>query len=291
MSFDSFTPTPEREHTDPQPLCVEGKSVKSEAHPGPNEDAMIIDRERNVFAVFDGMGGHDAGSVSSRIAQESVTKTFIESTPPHTLQEAHTLVELALVEAHEKVLTTAQEKRNNMGTTASVVYIFKKEDHSQTAIVGNVGDSRVYLCRQGKLDQITLDDSNIRKQYPNEAVARRVQKTLSNTRHSFKDLEPPLRHLFASRIILSQYCGQEPDLGPIRPRMHVVDVVAGDRLLICSDGICDNCTDTEMEEIISSTQNYITIPDLLITKAREISNKGTHRSKMDDMSAIAIEVE
>lgn len=66
--------TPEREHTDPQLLRVEGKSVSSEEHPGPNEDAMIIDAERNVFAIFDGMGGHDAGNVSSRIAHKSVTK-------------------------------------------------------------------------------------------------------------------------------------------------------------------------------------------------------------------------
>lgn len=291
MPFDTFNPTPEREHTDPPALRAEGKSVASEEHPGANEDAMIIDQEHYIFGVFDGMGGHDSGSVSSRIAQETVSHIFKTGTPPKTLKEAHTLVELALIEAHEKVLNSAQEKRNNMGTTASVVYMFNKEDHSKTALIGNVGDSRVYMCRQGTLEQITLDDSKIRDEYPNDTASRRVQKTLSNARHSYKDLEPPLRHLFSSRNLLSQYCGQEPDLGPIRPRIDTVDCVNGDRLLICSDGISDNCTHTEIEAIVTDAHDSVTIPDLLITKARTISNQGTHRSKMDDMSAIVIEVE
>ena len=85
-----------------------------------------------------------------------------------------------------------------MGTTASVVYIWEGGSGERKAIVGNVGDSRVYLLRNGRLKQITLDDNCVRLTIPNKKQARLLQSKLNNITDPQSQLTDSEQMLFNS---------------------------------------------------------------------------------------------
>jgi len=132
-----------------------------------NEDNILLDRDIHMYAVCDGMGGHNAGEVASKMAIETLHAFIAKSqgeekdiTWPYGLEpnlsfEANRL-KTAIKLANKRVFKAADNREDytGMGTTLVAALV---NDHTLT--VGNAGDSRCYLVRDGKLTQLTRDDS------------------------------------------------------------------------------------------------------------------------------------
>lgn len=191
----------------PQELEAHGVS---DAGPRPtNEDSCLVDLGTRLFVVADGMGGHNAGEVASALAVSTIAGAVTES----RVREAATL-EDAVRLANGRILEAAAGNADyaGMGTTVSALLV----DDGRVALV-NVGDSRVYLLRDGRLEQLTRDDSWVRQLVDDGAPL------------SDDDIQRhPMRH------VLTDVVGVRPDLFP---RVAVHDIKHGDVLLLSSDGL------------------------------------------------------
>jgi serine/threonine protein phosphatase PrpC len=177
-----------------------------------------------------------------------------------------------------------------MGTTASVVKIWEGSQGEKKAVIGNVGDSRFYIRHtNGSLEQVTLDDNTIREMLAKQTIslteARALQNKLSNAT-DLSTLTPQEKSLFENRNSISQALGHNAS-----PRIHVVDVRVGDKLIITSDGIHDNLTDTEISKIVAQSPDNQKAVENLIEAAKRRSRDTKHlRFKPDDMSAVIAEI-
>jgi len=257
-------------------LTIVGKSEASPEHPNHNEDSFFI-LGRKAVGVFDGVGGMESGEKAATDACNFILEKL------KTIQEPSFLSDV-LTEANAKLA----ENYERSGTTASIVFL---EGDKPTVV--NVGDSRVYhlKIREGKLSQITLDDNQIRKMYPDEQKARAMQLKLNNTTNLGALSEQELM-LFSKRNVITQCLGS----GEIAPRIYTIENFApGDIILVCTDGISDNLTDLQIQEILLHHQNSPQdAVNHLIEKAEEISKLGKERnprSKKDDMTAVVIKAE
>jgi len=196
-----------------------------------NEDSFLIQHvalsalnsrhEVAVLVVADGMGGHGAGDRASDLVVRTVGASlagFIAGAWPGTGQEPSlpslaNQVEAALKAAHREVLAQSQKEPacRDMGATAAVVLVWEA-----TALIGHVGDCRVYHLHQDKLTQVTRDQT---------LVARMVE---------LGKLTPEEAMTHPQRNEVTQAVGRAPEL---RPAAHQVRLVAGDRLIIACDGL------------------------------------------------------
>ncbi|HUI47807.1 MAG TPA: protein phosphatase 2C domain-containing protein, partial [Acidimicrobiia bacterium] len=112
-----------------------------------NEDAFLVDDQRGLFAVADGMGGHRGGEVASHTAIEALRAAVANGTPLHD----------AITRANTAVLTraAAEEELTGMGTTMTAAVAVG----GHQLLVGHVGDSRAYLLHDGTLRRATEDHS------------------------------------------------------------------------------------------------------------------------------------
>ncbi len=144
---------------DVRPLRTDQVRVAACTHVGllrdRNEDAHAVDTERGLFIVADGMGGHPAGDVASRIAVDAC----LEELTPGRLgrNPVDALLQDVLRSAHQAIRDDADEHpdRAGMGTTIVAAHI----DAERTLTVGHVGDSRIYLWASGGLRVLTQDHS------------------------------------------------------------------------------------------------------------------------------------
>ena len=186
-----------------------------------NEDAAWFDESRAVFAVADGMGGHLAGEVASRMAIEAVQRMVQENACPGiaALREA-------VASAHETILAHAQDHIEcaGMGTTLSVLWL-----GVNYAYIAHVGDSRIYRLLEGSLTQITQDHSLVEELVRAGLITREQART------------HPRRNIITRA--LGTHGENEPDL-------LVTDVRDGDLFLLCTDGLTGMVTDGDIERVL-----------------------------------------
>ena len=186
-----------------------------------NEDAAWFDESRAVFAVADGIGGHLAGEVASRMAIEAVQRMARENERPGiaALREA-------VACAHETILAHAQDHIEcaGMGTTLSVLWLGENY-----AYIAHVGDSRIYRLREGSLTQITQDHSLVEELVRAGLITREQART------------HPRRNIITRA--LGTHGENEPDL-------LVTDVRDGDLFLLCTDGLTGMVTDGDIERVL-----------------------------------------
>ncbi|BAY34094.1 protein-serine/threonine phosphatase [Nostoc carneum NIES-2107] len=190
-----------------------------------NQDAYYIDPEKRFCIVADGMGGHAGGEEASRIATQEIQAYLAENW--QTSQSAQELLVQALWCANEAILQDQQNapERADMGTTA-VVVVFRE---SESPWCAHVGDSRLYRLRGSHLEQITEDHT---------WVARAIK--LGDI--TFEEARVhPFRH------VLSRCLGRE-DLHQID--VQPVDLMVGDRLLLCSDGLTEELADQKIADCL-----------------------------------------
>jgi serine/threonine protein phosphatase PrpC len=215
------------------------------SHPGlrreANEDTVCARPDLGLFLVADGMGGHAAGEVASRVAAQAI-EAFINDTRdadvnttwpfPYdtTLSLDGNRLTAAFRLANRRITAAMQEDEalRTMATTAAALLINKG-----TPVVAPVGDSRLYRWRAGTLVQITQDHS-----WVNEQVRAGVLTETDAKSH-------PWRHV-VTRALSG---GEDPDV-----EITEVEIKPGDRLLICSDGLSGVVPADRLAEIIGRAE-------------------------------------
>ncbi|MBO4707231.1 MAG: serine/threonine-protein phosphatase [Elusimicrobiaceae bacterium] len=203
-----------------------------------NEDSTLISPELCLGAVADGMGGHNAGEIASNLAVSILEQTLMDLREnkivlPKDYETAYTPVGRKLLYASSlanyRVYTLATEniKRSGMGTTLSAIYI---EDENNAAIV-HIGDSRVYLYRNGTLSQITTDHSFVQQQV---ALGNMTKEDAEKSR---------IQNILMKALGLKQDI--KCDIINIKPQI-------GDTYVLCSDGVNKGITDNEMLNLLKS---------------------------------------
>ena len=187
---------------------------------GHNEDSFLL--RAPLFVVSDGMGGHAAGEVASSIAVETIGEQA-----PSTADD--TLLGAAVEAANHAIIEAAEQGKGSpgMGCTASAVYI----EGSQMA-VAHVGDSRVYLLRNGSLVRVTHDHSYV------EELVDAGQITADEAR------------THPSRSVVTRALGSDIDMYADH---FTLEVQNGDRIIICSDGLSGMVPDNEIEALAVSS--------------------------------------
>jgi protein phosphatase len=219
-----------------------------------NEDALLVEPALGLFVVADGMGGHKAGEVASRIAVESI-RDFIELsgqesdlTWPYGLDQALSLdanrLRTAVRMANGRVLEASEGRSEYAGMGTTVVAVLATPER---LVCAGVGDSRVYRWTAGEVQQLTQDDSWVAT-----VLAREPGMTESAL------AQHPMRHVLTSVV------GARADTEP-RVDEHAFET--GDVVLLCSDGLHGALTPQEIAAIIGSGQPIEQIPRLLVDAA------------------------
>ena len=180
-----------------------------------NEDNFAVDAdkegERGLFMVADGMGGHAAGEVASEMAVQIVLRELKEvkgvgSTASKALGSALRSANRAI---HDRTITEVDKQ--GMGTTASVLILADSR-----YVIGQVGDSRVYLLRDGALTQVTKDHSYVQEQV------------------DLGNLTPEQARYHPYSNVITRCVGASPE---VDPDVYVGEARTGDLFLVASDGL------------------------------------------------------
>ena len=194
-----------------------------------------------LFFVADGMGGHAGGDMASAISSQRIalTDNSYESSE-EALQELYESV----IEANQMLNNTVAEhpELSGMGTTFSGLLI-----HDNHAIISHIGDSRVYLCRDGSVTQITSDHTF-------------VQKLLDTGRITPEEALTHPRRSVLMRVLGDVQTNPELDMVKVETR-------PGDRWLICSDGLSGVVPDELVDTIIASDTSAEETARLLVEQA------------------------
>ncbi|PSB02568.1 Stp1/IreP family PP2C-type Ser/Thr phosphatase [Merismopedia glauca] len=226
-----------------------------------NQDACYADSpQARFFIVADGMGGHVGGQEASRIAKETVCSVLDKYW--NSNETSQTLLAKALVEANEAIVTDQFQhpERADMGTTA-VVLMFR--DRTDSAWYTHVGDSRLYLLRDGQLQQVTQDHTWV-------SMAVKIGDLTQEQARNH-----PYRH------VLSQCLGRK-DLSQIE--VQPIEIKSGDRLLLCSDGLTEELPDAEICRYLSSDGSCEDIATALVNAAK--ANGGR-----DNITVVIVEID
>lgn len=183
-----------------------------------NQDALLVCP--GLYGVADGMGGHKAGDVASRLAVDEVSRLLIDQKPDeNTLARA--------IEQANRVIFREQAESfdlSGMGTTLTMIW----EDQDRM-LLGHVGDSRAYLLRGGEMEQISEDHS---------MVAEMVRKGL---------LTPEQAKCHPYRNVITRALGSEET---VQVDVTLLDKQKGDVYLICSDGLSEYVSMPQMRDIL-----------------------------------------
>lgn len=215
-----------------------------------NEDNLIVSHP--LYAVFDGMGGHEAGEVASEIAADVVSKRAPGEMDADALSQS-------VEEANLAIIRAAREGRGKvgMGTTCTAAML-----SGERLLIAQVGDSRAYLLHDGELTQLTRDHSYV----ADLVEAGNITKDYARVH--------PLR----SRI--TRALGTDPNMVA---DTYEINVEAGDRLLLCSDGLYSMITDHDIESIMCQEVDPQKCADKLVSEANEW---GGH----DNVTVIVVDV-
>jgi serine/threonine protein phosphatase PrpC len=195
------------------------------SHPGlkrtDNEDSWLIDETKSAYSLYvvcDGVGGHAGGEIASRTAADEVKDFFSKNStvlPKLNASEITALIERAVQMASAKVYALAEKDptKKGMGTTLVLLLVVGAK-----AFVGHVGDSRVYLVRNGKQHLLTEDHSVVADQ-----LKRGMIKKEDASRSMFA-------HVITRAVGLQEW---------VEVDTLALDTIPGDQFLLCSDGLCD----------------------------------------------------
>lgn len=205
-----------------------------------NEDSYSTRPDIGLFIVADGMGGHVAGEVASRVAVESIA-AFIEETAntdpnrtwPFPFEPALSLeanrLKAAFGLANRRIAAAIADSQDLRGMATTASAILHGRSHS---CVAHVGDSRVYVLRKGELNQLTQDHSWVEEQVRAGALTPAAAR----------------QHPWRNVVTRALSGGEDPEV-------DVVDITpaAGDRYLLCSDGLFGVVADERIAELLGDT--------------------------------------
>lgn len=191
-----------------------------------NQDACAeirSDAGARLLVVADGMGGHQGGSIASRLAVEAMGDAV-----QHSDLSGASLLQAAVAEANQRVYGTAvgDPSLHGMGTTVVLVLL---EDGLDSAWIAHVGDSRIYRLRGARFERLTQDHS---------AVAELVRRGVITEEEA--ESHPRRNEILRSLGVESE----------VEPTLAQIDLLPGDQLLLCSDGLSGVLSDDEISAVL-----------------------------------------
>jgi protein phosphatase len=224
-----------------------------------NEDNYIVVPDRRIFIVADGMGGHAAGEVASEMAVRYVAR---ELGAPHGLadEEVADRMRSSIRAANGAIFqrTLTEHDKRGMGTTVTALVLYDAR-----FLVWQVGDSRAYLLRDGKLVQLTKDHSYVQEQVD----------------AGYLTPEQARSHPYSN--VITRCVGANSD---VMPDVYVGAVKPLDLLLLASDGLTGMLEDSELAEVLASGRSPQEQVDTLIAEANR-------HGGLDNITAIIVRVD
>jgi serine/threonine protein phosphatase PrpC len=230
-----------------------------------NEDSIDVKQfpDMTICLVADGMGGQAAGEIASKRAIEIIPRELKK----HIVgaignDETKTIIRKAIVQANEEIMAMAALDRDlkNMGTTV-VMAVWRKG--SAVMYVSGLGDSRTYLIRTKKIEQLTVDHSIAQALVEAKTISSAEAKT-----HRYRN-------------VLWKYLGSA-EVGE-GPEVKVVQLMAGDRFLLCTDGLSGVVSDEQLLAYMKDKPDVQECADGLGQYALEQGSR-------DNISCIVVEV-
>jgi PPM family protein phosphatase len=223
-----------------------------------NEDLAFAGQV--LFAVADGMGGHAAGEVAARLAIETVANHFGADPSFDGLR-------VAVEEANAAVWHESQSQSalRGMGTTVTAAALVPgtgDDDGADVIVLANVGDSRAYLLSEGALDQITLDHSLAEEKFRVGELTREQAEV------------HPQRHILTRALGVS---------GAVNVDVWRLQLRAGDRLLLCSDGLTNELSSDELAGLLTEIPDPQEAADALVRAAND-------RGGNDNITVVLVDV-
>jgi protein phosphatase len=192
-----------------------------------NEDSLFVNPEQHLFVVADGMGGHAAGEIASKVAVDSINEfVCLTGGDEENISYDGNRLKTAIRYANRKVLEATKEKSEYEGMATTVAAVLVDGD---AANLGHVGDSRVYLVRDGEITQLTSDHSWVNEQIQSGVISPDQART------------HPLRN------VVTRALGGKPDL---QVDMQQHKAKAGDILILCSDGLTTMIPDEDIARVV-----------------------------------------
>ncbi|MBI4703611.1 MAG: serine/threonine-protein phosphatase [Deltaproteobacteria bacterium] len=228
-----------------------------------NEDRFVLLPEFGVFAVADGMGGHQCGEVASRMATTTIAGYFrAHPTGDRDGQAVAELLRAALIEANEKIHRRASQSRGHrgMGTTVVAAALHRGEEK---LCVAHAGDSRCSRLRDDQLVPLTRDHSLLQE-------ALRSRPDISESELSYLPTN-----------VITRALGVEPT---IEIDVAVHDIRLGDLFLLCSDGLHGMVPDERIAQILRETKVLTEICSRLIAAANTAGGG-------DNITAVLVRIE
>lgn len=233
-----------------------------------NEDSFLVSPEASLYAVCDGMGGHNAGEVASRMAIETIA-AFVERSAvekeitwpwgldAHLSFDANRL-KTAIRLANAKVFQAADNREELTGMGTTVVAALLSGDK---VTIGSAGDSRCYLVRAGVLKQLTRDDS-----WVSAALGEGILNSDDVEHH-------PLRNVITKAVGARDTI----DLDLVE---H--DLLPGDLLMLCSDGLHGMLSDGEIAKLL------VPVPESLDEATARLVDAANEAGGRDNVSVVLL---
>jgi len=215
--------------------------------------------DRGIFVVADGMGGHAAGEVASEMAVRIVADE-IHSVRGLNDAQVTERMRAAIRTANEAILqrTLTEHDKRGMGTTVTVLTLFDNR-----FLIGQVGDSRAYLVRDGHLTQLTKDHSYVQEQVD----------------AGYLTPEQARSHPYSN--VITRCVGANSD---VMPDIYVGTVKAQDLFLLASDGLTGMLEDYQLAELLSPERMPQDEVDSLIAEANR-------HGGLDNITAIIVRID
>ncbi len=227
-----------------------------------NEDNCCIDPQARFFLVADGMGGQSAGEKASELAIDLISERLQQWVNFQKLDIKSTTdaIERAVTHANSEIMALGglDSRYHNMGTTVTFIV-----NVAGNLFVGGVGDSRTYRLRGGKLEQLTKDHSLTQALVDAGTISPEEALT-----HRYKN-------------VLYKYLGTKEGSGGSEPKQVVPE--AGDRYMLCSDGVTDGASTTAIRDLLAATHD----PQQAAQKIVEAAQQGGSR---DNITCIVVHV-
>lgn len=226
-----------------------------------NEDSFAYDDSLGLYIVADGMGGHLAGEVASQIAVEMISKSYrkwvenktpddeLFGKPDKSIGTLGNYIQSSIKLANRVIYEMAMEYEQYHGMGTTVVIILTTPD---LIIASNVGDSRIYLLRDGQLEMLSKDHTIVAEQVEMGAMTEEEAET------------SPLKHILTRNLGSAQEV--DPEVFELAPSNN-------DRFVLCTDGLTDLVSDQEILETLNQEND----PEAVCNKFIDtVLNRGAH---------------
>lgn len=233
-----------------------------------NEDSVAIDAANGLVVLADGMGGYNAGEVASGMATAIITTELqhvLSGRALHRAREgapsvARRLLHEQITKANGSIYQAAQSEQNysGMGTTV-VTAIF----YDNKIAIGHIGDSRLYRCREGRLEQLTKDHSLLQEQIDSGMLTQEQARFSQN------------------KNMVTRALGIE---SRVDPEIHEFDTLTGDIYLFCSDGLNDMVADADIAMTLQALGGNLGLA------ARQLVQLANDNGGRDNISVILVRI-